>query len=244
MDSFLKKCEGYEFETWESVVFYASTSIFFVVTGLPCIKLIFDKNPSTKNISIIPGLSSYFLVALHLGYHIFKDDKDDKNAFKKILDIFQLFFILVWNCIYLWHSSLKHILKMLNKCLLLLGIGVDTVFIGFLLKENQKKMLMITNILKFLPNSLMFFLTFQCDIWRRRRYEYINIWSSICGMVHAALCIVMLLSLSLKNDYKYWECQIFILIPNIIGFIVCLIYMIIYCKLKNRQNYEHAKIEY
>jgi hypothetical protein len=235
MNSFLEKCEDYEFETWESVVFYASTSIFFIVTGLPCIKLIFDKNPSTKNISIIPGLSSYFLVALYLGYHIFIDDK---NPYKIILDIFQLFFILVWNCIYLWHSSLKHILKMLNKCLLLLGVGVDTVFIGFLLKENQEKMLII-NILKFLPNSLMFFLTFQCDIWRRRRYEYINIWSSICGMVHAALCIVML---SIKNDC--WKCQIFILIPNIIGFIVCLIYMIIYCKLKNRQNYEHAKIEY
>lgn len=236
MSSFLEKCNDYNCETWESVVFYASTSIFFIVTGLPCIKLIFDKNPSTKNISIIPGLSSYFLVALYLGYHIFTDNK---KACKIILDSIQLFFILVWNFIYLWHSSLKQILKMLNKCLLLLGVGVDTVFIGFLLKETPKIMLMITNILRFLPNSLMFFVTFQCDIWRRRKYEYINIWSSICGMIHAALCIVMLL---LKKDC--WECKIFILIPNIIGFIVCLIYMIIYCKLKNLQNYEHARIEY
>lgn len=229
----------------ESIIFYISTSLFFIVTGFPCIKLIFDRTPNIKNISIIPGLSSYFLVSLYLGYHHIVTDNE--KPYKKIVDIFQLIFILLWNFVYIWYSSLKQILKVINKCVLLLGVGFDTIFIGYILQnsfseDDENKIQKITkaiHILRLLPNSLMFFLNLQWDTWKKRRYESINIWSSICGIIHAALCIVML-----AKNWKDTECNTIILIPNIIGCCVCIIYTVIYFVLRRLKNYEHTRIEY
>lgn len=239
MNSILDGCKPKEFTTTESIVFYISTSLFYIIIGLPCIKLIFDKTPNTKNISIIPGLSSYFLVSLYLGYHIVTYDEEKKL----IVDIFQLIFILLWNFIYIWYSSLKQILKVINKCVLLLGVGFDTIFIGYILNvsfnKDKEKVRNVIDILRLLPNSLMFFLTLQWDTWKKKRYESINIWASICGIIHAASCIIML-----ALDWEDTECSAILLIPNIIGFCVSIAYTVIYFVLRCKKNYEHTRTEY
>ena len=227
------------------IIIHASTLIFFIISGIPCIQLICNKNPSTKNISIIPGLSSYFLVVLYLGYHIITYIDGSKKPFCCICLIFcvvQLLFILVWNFIYLWYSSFKQKLKMINKYVLLLGVGVDTGFIGALLKkENRMKWI---NIFGILPNIFMFVSCLQLDVFKKGRYESINIYSSIYGIIHSALCIIFILSDWNDERVIYENCKICILIPNIIGCIVSLFYIIVYYKFKNRKNYEHTKVEY
>lgn len=230
------------------IIIHASAFIFFIISGLPCIKLICNKNPSTKNISIIPGLSCYFLVVLYLGYHITTNYSKTKDKFYCIYLIFyiiQLLFILVWNFIYLWYSSFQKILKTINKFVLLLGVGVDTGFISFLLRENQDPdKMMYINILGILPNIFMFVSSLQLDIFTKGRYESINICSSIYGIFHSALCIIFI-SLDCKNENAMGKaCKICTLIPNIIGCIVCLVYMIVYYRFKNLKKYEHTKVEY
>lgn len=52
-----------------TIIFNISTYVFYIASGIPCFKLIWKKNQSVQNISIIPIFSCYIMGVLYFGYH-------------------------------------------------------------------------------------------------------------------------------------------------------------------------------
>ena len=243
MQFFMESEETHILNKFRSILIHVANYIFYLVSAFPCVKLIYDKNPSTNNISIIPGLCCYSIGALYFGYYTFTQKGMSSYLFilNLSLDIIQILLTLIWICIYLWYSSLRQVKKMINRCFLLLGVGVDIVFIGLILNNRYQKISEIRkriNICAILPNTLIFFSSFQFDICTKKKHESINILASVVGIFYSALRIYLGI---LIDEFPE---NISLLIPNVIGFIVCSFFTIFYFYLKKTKKYEHTKVEY